>query len=130
MRVAGILLAVLGVFVLLGGAAMDTTETRQSCVEYESTWGDGYSCAEYEYSNPFPSIATMTLGGAMILGGIFLGKEETPRDFEPTIDRSRLGGDGRSQDGDRRSDQRDGSSRSTEEQSFAARLQEHEENRE
>lgn len=72
MELPGIILALLGVFVLLSGAAMDTTETRQSCVEYESTWGDGYSCTEYQYSNPFPSIAAMTLGLGMIIGGVIV----------------------------------------------------------
>lgn len=72
MRTLGIIIAVIGVVVLLGSAGMDTTKTAQSCVEYQSSYGNGYSCTEYQYSDPGPKIAAISLGFGMLVGGIVL----------------------------------------------------------
>lgn len=66
----GIILIVIGVLTLFIGLGMDTTRTASNCVTYESSFGDGYSCVEYQYQNPFGKIALITFGLSMaLLGG-------------------------------------------------------------
>lgn len=71
MRTGGILLAVLGIFVILGGAAMDTTRTSTTCYEADYSWdyADSSGCVTTTYSNPLPKMSAMMLGFGMLIGG-------------------------------------------------------------
>lgn len=133
MRALGIVIAIIGVVVLLGGAGMDTTRTAQSCVEYQSSYGNGYSCTEYQYSDPGPKIAAMSLGFAMLVGGVVLARRSGGTDGKKQpagIDSSgefeslRTTDEGVDERPPRENADRDGGSNDRTGHSFAAQLEE------
>jgi len=71
MKIAGIMLVVIGVLILLAGFGMDTTKTTTTCYEADHSWdaADSSGCIETTYSNPAPKFAAMMLGISLALGG-------------------------------------------------------------
>lgn len=70
-RSVGVLLVIVGVLAVLGGAGMDTTKTVRSCYQsdYAGVNYDGSGCVETTYSDPAPKVVAFLFGFSAIVGG-------------------------------------------------------------